>query len=83
MAEVLLHSDEHGFTTPPGSSPVHPQSLPACSYTHTLTQSAYGRSKPTCGSMPNSSTSLRFVDTATMCLATASWPSSAVSHVLQ
>ena len=37
---------------------------------------------PTWGSMPNSSTSLRLVLTATMCLATASWPSSAVSQVL-
>lgn len=33
------------------------------------------------GSIPNSLTSFRLVDTATMCLATASAPSSAVSHV--
>ena len=41
------------------------------------------RRGPTSGSMPNSLTSLRLVDTATMCLATASWPSSAVSQVLR
>lgn len=34
------------------------------------------------GSIPNSLTSFRLVDTATMCLETASGPSSAVSHVL-
>lgn len=33
------------------------------------------------GSIPNSLTSFRLVDTATMCLATAPSPSSAVSHV--
>ena len=32
------------------------------------------------GSMPNSETSLRLVETATMCLATASLPSAAMIH---
>ena len=45
-------------------------------------QSIVSGQGPTSGSMPNSLTSLRLVDTATMCLATASWPSSAVSQVL-
>lgn len=35
----------------------------------------------TAGSIPNSLTSFRLVETATMCLATASCPSSAVSQV--
>mmetsp|Transcript_91529 Transcript_91529/g.222278 ORF Transcript_91529/g.222278 Transcript_91529/m.222278 type:complete len:218 (-) Transcript_91529:366-1019(-) len=34
------------------------------------------------GSMPNSDTSLRFVETATMCFFTASFPRDAVIHVL-
>jgi len=64
---------------PTGPGPAHAPPCFACR-AHPPTPLPPGS---TCGSMPNSSTSLRFVDTATMCLATASWPSSVVSQVLQ
>ena len=41
------------------------------------------KAKALLGSMPNSFTSFRLVDTATMCFATAFGPSSVVSHVLR
>lgn len=57
-------------------------STPTAEQTEYLPPTQSQNAKAFFGSMPNSLTSFRLVDTATMCFATAAGPSSAVNHVL-
>ena len=58
-------------------------SMPTAEQTEYRPPTQSQKAKAFSGSMPNSLTSFRLVETATMCLETASFPNSAVSHVLQ